>query len=177
MPLARSTAVAERAAFERFFEANVDTAWRMLACFGVPASDIEDVCQEVFIVVHRKLASFEGRSAESTWLHAICWRVWSDYRSRAHRRRELAVEVPESVAQNSPPDEAVHSARELRELTRLVEGLDDDKRAVFVLYELEGVQMKDIATIVGCPVQTGFTRLRAARKAIRAAWDERSHVR
>lgn len=177
MALARSTAAAERADFDRFFEANVDKAWRMLACFGVPASDIEDVCQEVFIVVHRKLASFEGRSAESTWLHAICWRVWNDYRKRAHRRREFAVEVAEPVAGNALPDEEAHSARELAQLCRLVDGLDDDKRAVFVLYELEGVQMKDIVEIVGCPLQTGFTRLRAARKAIRTAWDERSHGR
>ena len=62
--------------------------WRVLRRLGVRPSDVEDVWQETFIVVHRKLDAFEGRSQLRTWLSAIAVRVASDYRNRAHRRRE-----------------------------------------------------------------------------------------
>jgi RNA polymerase sigma-70 factor, ECF subfamily len=66
--------------------------WRVLRRLGVRESDVEDVWQETFIVVHRKLGAFEGRSQLRTWLSAIAVRVASDYRSRAHRRREQATD-------------------------------------------------------------------------------------
>ncbi len=64
------------------------------ATLGVAEADIEDVCQEVFITVHRKLSEFEGRSALRTWLYGISLRVASDYRRRAYVRRERAVAEP-----------------------------------------------------------------------------------
>src|SRR5690349_18720106 len=73
--------------------------WRVLRRLGVRSADIEDVWQETFIVVHRKLGGFEGRSQLRTWLSAIAVRVASDYRSRAYRRREQATdEVPDAGA-------------------------------------------------------------------------------
>ena len=53
-------------------------AWRALRRLGVPDADVEDVCQEVFVVVHRKLGDFEGRSSLKTWIYGICPRTASD---------------------------------------------------------------------------------------------------
>ncbi len=141
-------------------------AWRVLRRLGVDESDIADVCQEVFVVVHRKLDDFERRSHVRTWVYGICVRTAADYRRRARRRREVVTEQPPE--QLSPEDPAQQLARRQaqRMLDRILDDLDDDKRAVFVLYEIEQVPMSEVATAVGCPLQTAYSRLHAARALV-----------
>src|SRR4051794_31013438 len=67
-----------------------DFVWRTLQRLGIPNADLEDVFQEVLIVVHRQLGSFEGRSKMTTWLYSVCVRVASTHRRRAWFRRERA---------------------------------------------------------------------------------------
>jgi RNA polymerase sigma-70 factor (ECF subfamily) len=145
--------------------------WRVLRRLGVRAADIEDVWQETFIVVHRKLGGFEGRSSLRTWLSAIAVRVASDYRSRAHRRREQSTdELPETSADagHSQHDELVEQQR--RELLdRLIAELKPDQREVLVLYEFGELPMPEVAEALGCPLQTAYSRLHAARKALEQA--------
>ncbi len=143
--------------------------WRLARRLGVPESDAADVCQEVFVVVHRRLADFEQRSTVRTWIYGICVRATSDYRRRVRRRHELVTdEPPEQLAEN-PPDEALlmREAREL--LDRILDEVDDDKRAVFVLYEIEQLSMADVAAAMGCPLQTAYSRLHAARELVQNA--------
>jgi RNA polymerase sigma-70 factor (ECF subfamily) len=139
---------------------------------GVAPGDIEDVCQEVFIVVHRRLDGFEHRSSVRTWLHGICVRVASDYR-RKRRTKPEPVELVEhdgEVAATQVERLAEQEAREL--LDALLDRLDENKRAVFVLYEIEQVPMQEVAEAVGCPLQTAYSRLHAARREISAAIEE-----
>ncbi|WP_437544222.1 sigma-70 family RNA polymerase sigma factor [Sorangium sp. So ce367] len=155
--------------FEQLFVDHAPFVWRALRRLGVHDADAEDVCQEVFMIVHRRLASFEGRSSVQTWMYGICVRVAADYRKRAHRRRESTrADLPEQVA---PEDQ--HGALEDREARALldacVQTLDDDKRAVFVLFELEELPMTEVAEAVGCPLQTAYARLYAARRVVEAA--------
>lgn len=146
--------------------------WRTLRHLGVREADVPDVCQEVFITVHRRIDSFEGRSALRTWLYGICLRTASDHRRRAHVRREVAVEqVPREQIDAEQP-QAVDRQRARRRLLELLEQLDEDKRAVFVLYEIEELGMKEVAEIVGCPLQTAYSRLHAARKQLAEAMTE-----
>jgi len=138
---------------------------RALRYFGVPESDIKDVCQEVFIVVHRKLAEFEHRSSIRTWLFRICQRAASDFRKRAHVRREVATAEP--ISGNVVDKIQTMEAFEARAiLTQALEHLDEDKRTVFVLFEIEGLTMKEVTEVVGCPLQTAYSRLHAARKIL-----------
>ena len=82
------------------------------------------------------------------------------------------------MAVEEPPAEAIGPAqlravehRQTRDLlARLLDELDDDKRAVFVLYEVEGLLMKQVAEVVGCPLQTAYSRLHAARELLAAAY-------
>jgi RNA polymerase sigma-70 factor (ECF subfamily) len=145
--------------------------WRVLRRLGVRAADVEDVWQETFIVVHRKLGGFEGRSSVRTWLSAIAVRVASDYRNRAHRRREQATdELPEVDALHggSQHDELVD--RQRRELLdKLIAELKPEQRDVLVLYEFAELPMNEVADALGCPLQTAYSRLHAARKALEAA--------
>jgi RNA polymerase sigma-70 factor, ECF subfamily len=144
-------------------------AWRVLRRLGVAERDADDVCQEVFVTVHRRIASFEGRSSQRTWLYGICVRTASEYRKRAaHRHEVISDGVHEaSVDASQDEDAALREARAT--LDRLLESLDDDKRAVFVLYEIEELPMADVAIAVGCPLQTAYSRLHAARRDVDSA--------
>lgn len=154
--------------FEAVFARHAPFALRVLRRFGVAESDLPDACQDAFLVVHRKLPDFEGRSALSTWLYRICARVASDYRKRAHRRYETEPLCGEPAA-SADAGRTAELAEMVALLERVLDGLEDDKRQVFVLYELEELPMVEIARIVGCPVKTGFSRLYAARARINAA--------
>jgi RNA polymerase sigma-70 factor (ECF subfamily) len=143
--------------------------WRVLRRLGVRPSDVEDVWQETFIVVHRKLDAFEGRSQLRTWLSAIAVRVASDYRNRAHRRREQATdEVPDGGSAASQHDDFVEQERRAL-LDRLIGELKPEQREVIVLYEFAELPMQEVAEALGCPLQTAYSRLHAGRRALEQA--------
>ena len=154
--------------FAVIFREHAPLVWRALRRLGVREADVEDLSQEVFVIVHRKLPTFEGRSALSTWIYGICVRVASDHRKRAHVRREQPTERVPDERHSAPQlnDLAREQARAL--LDRALETLDDDKRAVFVLYEIEELEMPEVADALGCPLQTAYSRLYAARKLVQA---------
>lgn len=156
-------------AFQDVYARHAAFVWRVLRRLGVRPSDVEDVCQEVFLIVHRKLAEFEHRSSVSTWLYAIALRCASDYRRRAYVAREVSHEVVDHSTIDAAQPDSVANRQARALLDRILDGLDEDKRAVFVLYELEEIAMAEIAEIVGCPVQTAYSRLHAARAAVEAA--------
>jgi RNA polymerase sigma-70 factor, ECF subfamily len=144
---------------------------RTLRHLGVKDADVDDVAQEVFVTVHRKLPEFEGRSKLRTWLYAICLRVASDHRRRAYVVRERPTDSPpvDGVERTgNEPDTSLESRAFVQEL---LEHLDDDKRAVLVLYEIEGLTMREVAEVIGCPLQTAYSRLHAARDLLRVAWE------
>jgi RNA polymerase sigma-70 factor (ECF subfamily) len=145
------------------FDEHSRYVWRALRHLGIPEADIEDLCQEVFVVVQRKLAEFEGRSEVRTWLYGICLRVASDHRRRAHVRHERPHADPSEGLTAAPAFAPDARAEARSRLKALLDELDEDKRVVLVLYELEGLTMKEVAEIVGCPLQTAYSRLHAAR--------------
>jgi len=165
---AHSMMAVARPTLRQVFDEHAAFVWRTLRHLGVPEPDIEDSCQDVFVAIHRKLDGFEGRSSLKTWIYGICLRVASDRRRRAHVRRErLVAELPSRAVEPTQVDDYERGqARAL--LSALLDQLDDDKRAVFVLYEIEGLPMKEIAEVVGCPLQTAYSRLHAARKWVLA---------
>jgi len=156
-----------RASFEQVFRENLTFAWRALRRLGVGEADVEDVCQEVFLVVHRRLPEFQGRSSVRTWIYGICVRVASEHRRRPHVRRESLGETPDR--QVPPPQhEALERRRAVELLDRALDGLEEDKRAIFVLYQIEEVPMNEVAEALGCPLQTAYSRLHAARRHVEA---------
>ncbi len=145
----------------------IHTALRSL---GVLASDVDDAFQEVFVVIHRRLGEFEDRGGSlRAWVYGICVRVALRARSRRSAAREIASDdVPESVDPMTPAEHL--SERQAREILNMIlDEIDDEKRQVFVLYELEELSMQEVAQSLECPVQTAYSRLRAAREAVDAA--------
>lgn len=145
----------------------------LLRRLGVAAADVEDVAQEVFLTVHAKLPEFEGRSRVKTWVCGICLRKAAEYRRKAYRRRELPIDLePIGVEISAADDTLVHKQRAELLLSALAR-LPDKQREVFVLFEIEELPILEIARTLGCPRFTVYTRLRTARAAVRAFFQER----
>jgi RNA polymerase sigma-70 factor (ECF subfamily) len=151
-------------AFEDVYERWFDFVWRSLCRLGVPDAQIDDAVQDVFVVVHRRLDDFEGRSTVKTWLFGIALRVARDHRRAIGRRRarETMADLPEEPSGDSPLENAA-KAEAVRVLYGLLDQLDHDRRAVFVMAELEQMSAPDIADALDVNVNTVYSRLRAAR--------------
>lgn len=158
-------------AFADVYRDHAPFVWRVLRRLGVAPAEVEDACQEVFLVVHRKLAGFEHRSSLRTWLYGIAVHCASDLRRRVRRSpaapATVVAPVEPAVDPAQPGSVAQRQARAV--LDEILDQLDHDKRAVFVLYELEELTMAEVAGAVGCPLQTAYSRLHAARAAVEAA--------
>jgi len=155
--------------FHDVFTNSSPFVWRVLGRLGVARADIADVCQEVFLVVLRRIEDYDGRPVQA-WIYGICVRTAADYRKRAFRRHErLDGELGEPSALPDQ-DRALEQRRARARLERVLGQMDESKRAVFVLYELEELSMSEVAKIVDCPLQTAYSRLHAARKDVRAAF-------
>jgi RNA polymerase sigma-70 factor, ECF subfamily len=159
--------------FKQLFEEHSGFVWRVLRRHGVPEREIEDACQEVFLVVHRRLSEFEGRSSLRTWIYGIAVRVGLGLRRKAFIRRELLVTVPDE--QVSPFDMADEYARQEAQvwLKNALAELPRPKREVFVLYELEEMTIAETAAALGVPENTALYRLYGARKDIASALRKR----
>jgi RNA polymerase sigma-70 factor (ECF subfamily) len=143
--------------------------WRVLRHLGVPADQLEDLSQEVFLVVVRKGDGFRGESAFSTWLYGVCRNVTRQARrTRARRRENVHAEPPESgVAEMQ--SRIVARKQAWRCIERELQILPEPTRMVFVLFELEQMDMDHVAQTVGCGISTAYSRLYAARAQVRSA--------
>jgi len=158
--------------FDTVYSSTFDFAWRLLRRLGVPESSLDDAAQDVFIVVHRRLEEFEGRSSPKTWVAGIAVRVAADHR-RSARRRGAPVELSDELADTRPgPLESVSSLEALRLVQTLLSTLDDNQRQVFVLMEMEQLTATEVAGIVDANVNTVYSRLRLARAAFEQALEK-----
>ncbi len=147
----------------RVYRENYKFVWRTLARLGVANAVLEDALQDVFVVLHRRRDTFEGRASVRTWLYGISIRVARRARER-HRRRET-VPLPTSATSDreDPENTAIHRQL-LSQLDAVLAQLSDEQREVFVLFEIEGLDAKAVANIVGVGRNTVYSRLRLARK-------------
>lgn len=152
--------------FSEVYEQYFDFVWRSARRLGIPDGAVDDVAQEVFIVVHRKLAEFEGRSSLKTWLFAITRRVVSDHRRRLKRRRPHTPFPDDRMAsEGDSPQETVARQEAAMVLHTFLDSLPDEQREVFVLSELEQMTAPEIGEATDVKLNTVYSRLRLARKA------------
>jgi RNA polymerase sigma-70 factor (ECF subfamily) len=159
------------------FQAEAGFVLRILRRLGVPDADLEDAAQDVFLVVHRKLPEFDARSGLRGWLFGIASRVALARRRRAHVRHEVPRADLSPLGPEAPASDAGGRIDARALLIHALEKLDVEKRAVFVLYELEGFAMAEVAAAVECPLQTAYSRLRLARDIVRRSIERKDRTR
>lgn len=136
---------------------------RMVREFGVEDALAEDVTQEVFMVVLRRWDDYDGTAAFRRWLLGIARRVAADHRrSKRRARARLTRFVPWHRAGDLDEGLAAREAVGVVEL--FLETLDEPRRLVFVLSDIEGLSAPEISEILGVKLNTVYSRLRAARQ-------------
>jgi RNA polymerase sigma-70 factor (ECF subfamily) len=157
--------------FRLVYDANVAFVWRNLRRLGVMDRDVEDKCQEVFVVAHRRWEEFVDRGhGPRAWLFQIVLRVASD--ARRHRRRH-PVDPDGGIALDRQSVEAPQAAAVARKqaldlLDRALASIDIGRRAVLVLHEIEQMTAPEIARTLELPLNTVYSRLRVARMELDA---------
>lgn len=147
------------------YDDHVDFVVRMARGLGVPPSGVDDVVQDVFLVVHEKLATFEGRAQLRTWIARIVLNVVRSHR-RAYKKSRSHDPIDDEPidAAGKTPDQIALERQAMRLLSQILEEMPDEQRTVFVLSEIEGLPMHEIASVEGVSANTASSRLRLARK-------------
>ena len=149
------------------FHYHYDFVWRSVRRLGVSPEAVDDATQEVFVVASRKLDSIEV-GKEKAFLFGAALRVASDSRRARTRRRQSSEEPVEPVDATPALDELVDQKRARETLDELIGQLPEDTRPIFVLFELEGMTMAQIASYLDLPAGTVASRLRRARESFAA---------
>ncbi|MCB9557128.1 MAG: RNA polymerase sigma factor [Deltaproteobacteria bacterium] len=140
--------------------------YRVVGRLAGPALDHEDIAQDVFVVIFRKLHTLRDPHRLQSWVYGICRRVVAHQRRRLRVRQALAELVgqqPTRPTESGP--ERVYEQRELeRVLYRALDRMSEKRREVLILFALEGLEGKQIAELLEIPLNTVWTRLHAARR-------------
>jgi RNA polymerase sigma-70 factor (ECF subfamily) len=150
--------------FRDLYEAEFGYVWSSLRRLGVLEKDIEDLAHDVFITAYRRLGAFDRGRPMRPWLFGICFRLASDFRRRAHHQHEVAEDGQDVADGGRLPDDEVAARQARDQVLRALESLDLDRRAVFVMHEIDGVAVPQIAEALEVPLNTAYSRLRLARQ-------------
>ena len=162
-PMAKSAAPADVERLSRMMRDGFDPIWRLLRRLGVSADAADDAAQEVFMVAARRIHEIEAGS-EQSYLYGTALRV-----AKSHHRRQASssarhVPLDESrLSASTSPEQALDQRQRLALLDDALGDLDQDERSVFVLFEIEGMTLTEIADLLDIPRGTTASRLRRAR--------------
>jgi len=166
--------------FDSLYRAHAGTVARWALRLLGPKGDADDVVQDVFLVVQRRLPEFRGEADITTWLYAITVRVAQRWRRRARwwmwvtgrgqnpgRGRILERFVP-PVEMPSDPQALLEARERTILLYQLLDEMPESQRTTFILFELEGLSGEEVAKITGASVGTVWVRLSRARRGFMA---------
>ncbi len=151
-----------RACFEALFRRYFPSARRWVRAMGIPATDVDDVAQEVFLIAHRRLGQLAPDASTTGWLFSIARGTCANHRrgrAREHARRQHAdppINLPD-------PEQAVGHREAASILQGFLDELPEDQREAFVLYELEGLKAPEVGETLGISPDTVHSRVRVAR--------------
>jgi RNA polymerase sigma-70 factor (ECF subfamily) len=151
------------ARFRAIFETGFDYVWNTLRRLGVAPADLEDVSHDVLFAVYRKLDSYDPARPLRPWLFAFSYRAGSEYCRRRRMRREV-VELGEVIDAGPLVDERLVDQESRALVAAALASLDLDRRAVFVMHDLDDISIPEIARCLDIPLNTAYSRLRVARE-------------
>lgn len=155
--------------FTAVFKGQFEYVWHSLRRLGVGERDLEDVAHDVFVAVHRRLDAYDPERPLRPWLFAFACRAAADYRKQARHRTRLSDKLEAVRDPALAVDEQAIVREELDRVARALDALDLDRRAIFVLHEIDGVSVPEAALALGVPTNTAYSRLRLAREDFEAA--------
>lgn len=152
--------------FAVVYDEHLAFVWRSVRRLGVPQDLVDDVVQDVFVIVFRRLHTFRELSSIRTWLFGILRRVVRDRRRSYQRVHRVETPWDDGIEEFDPASsfDRLEQHQAGRIVRQLLAKLDDDKREVFILAELEEMTVPEIATATGTNQNTVYSRLRASRK-------------
>lgn len=150
--------------FEQLYQAELDYVWSSLRRLGVAPAYVEDVTQEVFVTAWKKLDTYDASRPIRPWLFGIAFRLASDFRARSWTQREVFDDAPHAEDGGDAPDDAVAKRQAQALVFKALEAIPIDRRGVFVMHELDGTPVPEIAQALDVPLNTAYSRLRLARK-------------
>jgi len=143
--------------------------WKTLRRLGAPPQELEDLAHDLFVVVHRHLSDYDPDRPLRPWLFGIAVRVVADFRRSPRSVREVLGETAEPVDGAPTPHDRLEGTEARAVLMKALDGLDLDRRAVFVMHELDEVPVPEIASTLAIPLNTAYSRLRLARADVARA--------
>jgi RNA polymerase sigma-70 factor (ECF subfamily) len=160
-PLRAVDAGDPRRALAEVYAQHHAAVWRCLRALGVPTDQVDDAVQDVFLVVHRRLPQFDHAAPVRSWILGIARNVALKLHERRHRAPpRLALVQPDPPA----PEELLARRDAAAVVERFLDTLDAEQRPVFVLAQLEGLDVPEIARTLGIKLNTAYSRLRLARR-------------
>ena len=155
---------------DQIYNAHFDFVWRNARRLGIPETSADDVVQDVFVIVQRRIADFDGRTSLKAWLFGILVRVTRDHRRSFRRKGARCIPLDEvshrdvAAADAPTPSDLAERAQRVHLLEVLLDQLSDEKRTLLVLSELEQCTLREIAEVLGSNTNTIHSRLRAAKR-------------
>ncbi len=155
------------AEFDEWYEAHFDYVWRSLKRLGVRTPDLGDITHDVFVVAWRQRDHFDPERPVRPWLFGVCFRVSSSYRRRAWFRHALLTPDVENADWRPSPERSAVVRAELEAVQRALVRVPLKQRAVLLLHDFDEIPALEVASALGIPLKTVYSRLDAARKHFR----------
>jgi RNA polymerase sigma-70 factor, ECF subfamily len=149
--------------FPTIYRSEFPYVWKTLRRLGAPPQDLEDLAHDLFVVVHRHLSDYDTDRPLRPWLFGIAVRVLADFRRSPRNGREILGDAAEPVDSAPTPHERMEGAEARAVLMQALGALDLDRRAVFVMHDLDEIPVPEIAATLAIPLNTAYSRLRLAR--------------
>jgi len=157
--------------FKEIHREYLNFVWSAARRFGVEPSAMEDVVQEVFMVIHARLHTVEKPESLRSWIYSVVRRIAANHRRirRANAARPGEPGFQEALSREPTPLERTERTDAARLLLTLLETIDERKREMFALVEIDELSVPEAAEILNIPVNTAYSRLRSARQEFEQA--------
>jgi RNA polymerase sigma-70 factor (ECF subfamily) len=155
---------------DQIYHVHFDFVWRNARRLGIPEASADDVVQDVFLIVQRRIETFDGRTSLKAWIFGILVRVAHDHRRSFRRKAGRCVPLDEvshgdvAAAEGPTPGDLAERAERVHLLDALLDQIREDQRTLLILAEFEQCTLREIAEIVGSNTNTVHSRLCAAKR-------------
>jgi RNA polymerase sigma-70 factor (ECF subfamily) len=165
--------------FDSIYREGFSYVVQSLRRLGVGEKDLADLAHDTFVLVYARLGDFDPARPLKPWLFAFAFRLASDYRKRARAWREVPSDAVDAPSDAPAADVTVEEAQSRELVLRALGSVEIERRAVFVMHEIDEVPVPEIARALSIPVNTAYSRLRLARdefqsavKRLRPGWEK-----